>query len=128
VLIKELNGGYSLAIKAKPDYYNVKGWAMDLKTTNEPAYSDFRRDFFKYCYHVQCAWYMDLIKALKGVAVSEFYLLALQNCEPYLPALYKVSDQSLENGRIEYIKKLQSFVRGIVHGFVGHKNDVILEL
>jgi len=97
--------------KCRFDY--VRGnVAIDLKTTKDASPREFGMDAYRRKYHIQAAFYSDVLTAERGEKTA-FYYIAQEKKPPYISQLYVVSDAVIERGRTEYlnaIEKLQAAV------------------
>jgi len=97
--------------KCRFDY--VKGGtAIDLKTTKDASPREFGMDAYRRKYHIQAAFYSDVLTAEQGKK-AVFYYIAQEKKPPYISQLYVVSDSVIEKGRTEYqnaIEKLQAAI------------------
>jgi len=97
--------------KCRFDY--VKGgMAIDLKTTKDASPREFGMDAYRRKYHIQAAFYSDVLTAERGEKTA-FYYIAQEKKPPFIAQLYVVSDSVIERGRTEYlnaIEKLQAAV------------------
>ena len=102
-----------VAVKCKPDFYNPKlGLIIDLKTTDDASPAGFAKSIANYNYHVQCAFYSDILRNL-GEKVSKFLFIAVEKKEPYEVAFYELDTEAIEKGRERY-KSLLSLWRHCV--------------
>ena len=53
----------------------------------------FKRDIYKYAYHLQAAFYIDQL------GINNFKFIAVQNTYPYTVEVYTLSNELLERGR-----------------------------
>lgn len=97
--------------KCRFDY--VRGnVAIDLKTTIDASPRAFGMDAYRRKYHIQAAFYSDVLTAERGEKTA-FYYIAQEKKPPYISQLYVVSDAVIEKGRTEYqnaIEKLQAAI------------------
>lgn len=92
--------------KCRFDY--IKGnVAIDLKTTINAAPRAFGMDAFRRKYHIQAAWYSDVLSAELGGADVQFYYIAQEKTAPYIAQLYVVSPDVIQQGRAEYLAALE---------------------
>jgi len=72
---------------------------IDIKTTNN-LFDFVRRDFFRYMYHGQLAWYLDgAISAGFTSKKSDVYVIACETKPPFDVAIFEISDEILSVGR-----------------------------
>jgi len=89
-----------LKLKCRPDYLNDK-FCTDVKSTRSAKAYPFARDILNLGYHISQAMYLDGIKQCTGRDV-QFRYIAVEKTPPYLCAVYELSDESAEIGRIKY--------------------------
>lgn len=83
-----------LDVRVRPDCLNkVQGFISDVKTCQDNSPMAFKRDVYKYAYHLQAAFYMDMI------GVDEFRFIAVETNYPYTIEVYTLSDEMIEQGR-----------------------------
>lgn len=90
--------------KCRTDLITADGeWVGDVKTTDDVSEAGFGRTIIKRRYHVQAAWYLDILNALYGSdAPRGFAFIAAQKKRPYDVAVHWVDDELLELGRRTY--------------------------
>jgi hypothetical protein len=99
-----------LDCKCRPDYLRVDGVCVDLKSTTNCLPHEFARSVFKYRYHVQAAYYSDGIEAATGSPVTDFVFLTIEKEPPFGLMVYRLDDDSIEAGRKEYRRDLDTIV------------------
>lgn len=87
-----------LSCKSRLDYY-VESLAMivDVKTTEDASWDEFRRDVAKYDYHVQDALYRSAALSL-DMPVQHFVLLAVEKSPPYALAPFTLDAEGIGRG------------------------------
>lgn len=96
----------------------TKPYVMDLKSCQDASPRAFKGDMYKYGYHIQAAFYLDVLSytckawaAHKGLpdfpVFNDFYFMAVEKKRPYATQLYKLSDQLVADGRQKYLKALR---------------------
>lgn len=84
---------------------------IDLKTTDDVSDWGFGRTISQRRYHVQAAWYLDILKMLYGDdAPSTFAFIAAQKTRPYDVAVHVITEDQIQLGRLYYQKDLQTFI------------------
>jgi len=63
---------------------------IDYKTTSRHTPEDFLQDIYRFRYHWQAAFYMDLFTGLK------FYIVAVRNFEPYEAMMYQIPESLIQ--------------------------------
>lgn len=101
--------------KCRFDY--VKGgMAIDLKTTIDASPRAFGMDAYRRKYHIQAAFYSDVLTAEQGRKAA-FYYIAQEKKPPYISQLYVVSDSVIERGRTEYLNALEKLQAAVALDF-----------
>lgn len=100
--------------KCRPDLLLDGGTIVDIKTTNDASLEEFQRSVAKYRYHVQAAFYLDGIK--KFHAVDSFVFIAVEKKPPYAVAVYVLDEASIDKGREEYRRNLNTYAECIKTG------------
>jgi PDDEXK-like domain of unknown function (DUF3799) len=92
--------------KARPDWWDSKlGVVCDLKTTTDASPSGFARSVANYRYHIQAAFYTDVMAA-DGFPIESFVFIAVEKTPPYLVGVYVLDTEALDIGREEYQRDL----------------------
>ena len=105
------------ALQCRTDWFNAVGceisnfepYVLDIKTVeslDSDAFRNFERAAFSYGYHRQAGFYLPLINELSTSLVSRMYYVAVEKCEPYGVAVYKLSDDAIARGQDETISDL----------------------
>lgn len=107
--IRWTDAATGLACKARLDTFRAVG-VTDLKTCLDPSPRGFGAAAGRYLYHGQIAFYHDgVIAAGRCVAPDLPLIVAIQNCEPWDVAVYRVDHEALEAGRALYRRLLKRF-------------------
>ena len=69
---------------------------LDLKMANDASTETFRRDAFKYLYHVKAAWYLDGFKA------DKFIWLVVEKNPPHAINIFTAEKELIDYGRMKY--------------------------
>ena len=107
----------SLALQCRTDWFNPAGcelssgrpYVADLKTVESldaDAFRNFERACFNFGYHRQAGFYLPLITEILGSPVFDFFFVAVEKCEPYGTAVYRLSDAATARGHDETITDL----------------------
>jgi hypothetical protein len=88
---------------------NGRGYIVDLKTIDslDDSYRGFERAVFSYGYHRQAGFYLPLVTEKLGIPIHDSYFIAVEKCEPFGVAVYRLSDEAVACGQDETIKDLQ---------------------
>ena len=111
----EPTGG--MALQCRTDWFNPAGcelssgrpYVADLKTVESldaDAFRNFERACFNFGYHRQAGFYLPLITEILGSPVFDFFFVAVEKCEPYGVAVYRLSDAATARGHDETIGDL----------------------
>lgn len=93
--------------KVRPDMLSKHyRYIADLKTCRDAK--DFRRDIYKYNYHFQAAYYLDVASKIDNVQYENFYFIALEKEAPYELIVYKIDDALLKEGRTLYKRAIDN--------------------
>jgi exodeoxyribonuclease VIII len=106
-----------MALQCRTDWFNKAGcelssgrpYVADLKTVESldaDAFRNFERACFSFGYHRQAGFYLPLITEIIGSPVFDFYFIAVEKCEPYGVAVYRLSDAATARGHDETITDL----------------------
>lgn len=91
-------------IRFRPD--NVKHnkrLIIDLKTTQNASKDEFPRSAAKFGYHIQAAFYSDMMELATGETLGyDFFFVAQEKTPPYAFNIFQASPQFLSVGRYEY--------------------------
>lgn len=94
-------------LKIRTDGYKPKtNTIVDYKTTMDASPGVFMRDIFKYGYHVQAAFYIDVIELRTGETPS-FKIIAQEKSYPYEACVFELSPKSIAIGRKTYQEQLE---------------------
>lgn len=94
-VFSEMDG---VPVKCRCDYLRAGAAIIDLKTTDDAG--DFNRTVVKYGYAQQAAWYLDVLRAA-GEPVSAFVFVVVEKEAPYAVAIYELSQEWIEIGRVQ---------------------------
>ncbi len=83
---------------------------VDIKTTDSADERSFARDAIKYGYHVQAAFYSDLVSACIKEPVAGFAILAIEKTEDRDMRAFWLDPELIEAGRKLYRQWLDQFI------------------
>lgn len=111
-------------VKVRPDCYNKKeGFISDPKTCQDNSPKAFKRDVFKYGYHIQAAFYSDAL----GVDPKNFVFIAIETKHPYSVQCYTLGEEMIEFGREDYQSALfkwkEYLETGVASLYSGYQTD-----
>jgi len=101
-----------IKVRVRPDYYKEGQYIIDLKSCQDASPRAFRYDILKYGWHIQAAFYMDVL------GVNEFYFIASEKQHPYACQTYKLSDHLINEGRIAYMDAIASWKNFLEFGTI----------
>ncbi len=96
-------------------------YIVDIKTTSTKSIEEFKREIFKYRYHVQGACYLDHF----GMYDKPFFLIAVQTSAPFDVVVYELTEETIQQGRNEYLADIAKFQDWEKGAYAGLSNDVI---
>lgn len=91
--------------KCRPDLISACGrYVIDLKTTDRGVSAkSFGRTIVQRRYHVQAAWYLDILSALYGAdAPNTFVFIVVEKTRPFDVSVQYLTREQVELGRILY--------------------------
>jgi len=107
-----------IKVRVRPDYYMENQYIVDLKSCQDASPRAFRYDIYKYGWHIQAAFYMDVL------GVNDFYFVASEKQHPHACQAYKLSDQLINEGRIAYMDAIASWKNFLEFGTIEkYKSD-----
>ena len=90
-----------IPIIVRPDVFG-DNWIGDVKTCQDNSPVAFRRDVFKYAYHLQACFYSDVL----GFPPENFRFVAVETNYPYTIEVYSLNDDMIKIGREAYTQAL----------------------
>jgi exodeoxyribonuclease VIII len=117
----KMNG---IPIRVRPDVFG-DDWIGDVKTCQDNSPTAFRRDVFKYAYHLQACFYSDVL----GFPPENFRFVAVETNYPFTVEVYALDDTMIALGREAYEKALSDWgfylTTGIEKGYqaAGYTDD-----
>lgn len=88
-------------VRVRPDVINhVAGFIADVKTCQNASPESFRYDVFKWGYHIQAAFYMDMLE------IDTFKFVCVEVNHPYTVVVHTLNDDFIELGRKKYKQAL----------------------
>lgn len=100
---------------------------VDLKTTTDASPEAFTRSIDRFGYHIQGAHYMDGLAAC-GIDCVGFCIVAVEKDPPYGVAVYRLSDDTIEQGRRETRRLLAKYAKAVKTGVWGGYSERIEEI
>lgn len=98
--------------KCRTDAITANGLLVaDLKTTDDVSEEGFGATIARRRYHVQAAWYLDILHKLYGKDAPQYWaLVAAQKTRPYDVAVHYLTDDEIEVGRRLYQQDLTRLI------------------
>lgn len=94
----------------------LAGDAFDVKTTRKTAEPvGFSREAIDHGYHVQEAWYRDVLKSA-GVEFDRFLFFVVESTAPYLAGVIELDVIFQDMGRVAAIEARKRYRRGVETG------------
>jgi len=94
--------------KCRIDNYIPGNFIVDLKTTDCASKEVFERDIYKYGYHIQAAYYVDIIRELTGKELC-FVIVAVEKSKDCDMNAFMIGSDALKAGREKYRAWLQTY-------------------
>lgn len=84
----------NIPIRVRPDVFG-NDWIADVKTCQDNSPVSFRRDIYKYAYHLQAVFYSLVL----GFPPENFRFIAVETNYPFSIEVYALSDEIIEHGK-----------------------------
>lgn len=91
-------------IRVRPDVFG-DDWIGDVKTCQDNSPTAFRRDLYKYAYHLQACFYSDVL----GFDPANFRFITVETNYPYSVEVYALDDDMIQQGREAYNRALKDW-------------------
>ncbi len=95
-----------LLCKVRPDY-RTDDFISDLKSTSCASSECFGRQVNDFKYHLSAAMYLDIVNLAFYTGLKDFYLIAVENKEPFITEVYRLPPEVIALGREMYKKGLE---------------------
>jgi len=111
---------FDIECKAKMDMVAKNGtFILDIKTCQDASFEQFPRDFRKYGYGLQAAFYLaghsantlPNISEMGVIVPTDYYILAIESSSPHNLCLYKVLPETITRGTELYKDTLDAIKR-----------------
>ena len=124
--------GEIIAVKCRFDLLlTIDGlsYACDLKSCQSAILDDFSKDITNMNYHVQAAFYLDMLNAYlyknNREPAQSFMFIAAEKSGPFEVAVYDIDQASIELGRELYKKGIKNLVDSVKKDkFRGLSNEI----
>ena len=90
----------------RPVGSGIDTWLFDLKTARDASEDGFRKAMGNLDYHIQAAFYKDGLEAVSP-HYRRFGFIVVENTPPFVPAVYELCADDLDQGREEYRELLK---------------------
>jgi len=99
-----------LPIRARADAYK-KNALLELKSTRDASFDGFRRQIANLKYHVSLIHYAvcleQCVPEIESVSNMEYYFICVENSEPYTTAVYKASQNMIDEAWEEWKRGME---------------------
>ena len=85
-------------VRIRPDGIKKRRYIIDIKTCQDASPRAFRSSIYNYAYHLQACFYSEML----GFDPSSFRFIAIENKYPYDVAVYSLSDDLIEKGKLAW--------------------------
>ena len=120
---------FGLPIKGRLDRLEktANGWMiLDLKTTDDASPGTFQKKAYTMGYHLQAAFYTDLLRKVLNTNNVEFMFCAMERRRPHGISLYRAGEDMIELGREQYREALRALAYcKSQDSFPGYDSEVI---
>lgn len=91
-------------VRVRPDVINKhKDFIADIKTCRNNSPMNFSYDVKKYAYHLQAAFYMDMLK------INHFRFITVETTYPYNVEVYALSEEKIQEGRLAWQQAFRDY-------------------
>lgn len=100
-------------VRVRPDVVNhVGGYIADIKTCQDPSPQAFRRDVFKWGYHIQAAFYLHMLQ------LKTFKFICVEVNHPYTVVVHTLDEEFIKLGQQKWQQALNDWKEYIDEGKV----------
>lgn len=86
-------------LRGRVDWQRPDGVIVDYKTSTTADPGQLQRLFHNYCYHMQAAWYLDLVAALGICPAPTFRFVVQEKTPPYEVVVVQLDEEAITEGR-----------------------------
>ena len=97
----------NILCRARPDIFQIGGYVVDFKTTQDSSPGIFSNSIRTYRYDLQLAFYYDAVKLVTGKEPEAAVIIACEKKPPFDTGIYMLDDEALEIGRQWYKQALR---------------------
>jgi len=92
-------GDTDLELKCRPDFMLDDGsLIIDIKTTTDASPNGFKKSLASFRYHVQAAWYLEVVEKATGRRPEAFIFIATEKQRPFSTAVYVADEECIRIG------------------------------
>ena len=92
-------GDTDLELKCRPDFMLDDGsLIIDIKTTTDASPNGFKKSLASFRYHVQAAWYLEVVEKATGRRPEAFIFIATEKQRPFSTAVYVADSDCIRIG------------------------------
>lgn len=112
--------------KARFDFLHDGQFVVDVKTTLDASYAQFRKDIANYGYHIQAAHYLEAAQLAYGANYDKYLILAPEREAPHCVSLFILDENAIAEGRALRLQALKTLANCIKSGiFPGYPQQII---
>jgi len=124
-------GDTELELKCRPDFMLDDGsLIIDIKTTTDASPNGFKKSLANFRYHVQAAWYLDVVEKATGRRPEAFIFVAVEKQRPFSTAVYVADEECIRIGMEQARQDLMNIAKwkntGIYPGYSGQAEMISL--
>lgn len=105
----------SIPVRVRPDGIKLNDYIIDIKTCQDASPKGFRTAVYKYAYHLQATFYSEAL----GYDSKKFRFIAIENNHPFNIAVYKMSDNMIEQGKEAWRLAFEKWKEYKFHNIIG---------
>ena len=115
-------GETELELKCRPDFMLDDGsLIIDIKTTTDASPNGFKKSLANFRYHVQAAWYLEVVEKATGRRPEAFIFVAVEKQRPFSTAVYVADEECIRIGMEQAREDLMNIAKwkntGIYPGY-----------
>ena len=100
-------------VRVRPDCVNkISNFISDVKTCQDNSPEAFKRDVYKWGYHLQAAFYMDVL------GIENFRFIAVTTSFPHTVEVYSLDEKTIEFGRNAWKQAFENWKQYINTGIM----------
>ncbi len=115
-------GDTELELKCRPDFMLDDGsLIIDIKTTTDASPNGFKKSLANFRYHVQAAWYLEVVEKATGRRPEAFIFVAVEKQRPFSTGVYVADEECIRIGMEQAREDLMNIAKwkntGIYPGY-----------